>query len=196
MKISLILMFILSITLTSFAGCKVNTSLETTSVISTQPTSSTTSTQQFKETPPTKPISVAVSFPDGAPPLNQTKEFRVTVKTNSMPAKAMNVQVNLPDSFELINGTVSWTGDIPVKNEVHVIKAMVKSVITGSYTIEVTSYIDPKEHGFFGGTGHNPVYVFVSENSAEWRLNPPYGPSDTSPLPPGQVPATSYTPNP
>jgi hypothetical protein len=113
-----------------------------------------------------------------------------------MPAKAMNIQVTLPDSFELVSGFLSWIGDIPVKNEVPVIQSMVKSIKPGSWTIEVTSYIDPKEHGFFGGTGHNPIYVFVSENSAEWRLNPPYGHAGTSPLPPGQAPATSYTPAP
>ncbi len=137
---------------------------------------------------PTEPISVDVSFPNGAPALNQTNELRVIVKTRQIPAKAMSVQVNLPDSFELSNGSLSWIGDIPVNSEVTVIKAMVKSIKLGSWTIEVTSYLDPKENSAFGGTGHNPIYVLVSESSAEWRLNPPYGPAGTSTLPPGHRP--------
>jgi len=142
---------------------------------------------------PQQPITVKTSFPDGAPPLNQVKELRVTVKTyNNIPAKAMSIQVILPDSFELLSGTLSWTGDIPINNEIPVIKAMVKPIKAGSWGIEVTSYIDPKEHAGYGGTGHNPVYVLVSEYSAEWRLKP-YGSTGTSPLPPGQALATSAT---
>jgi hypothetical protein len=51
---------------------------------------------------PSPPMSVEVSFPDGAPPVNQAAELRVTIKTPAMSIKDMDLKVDIPESFELI----------------------------------------------------------------------------------------------
>ena len=86
----------------------------------------------------------------------------------------MSVSIDLPEAFELVSGNLSWVGDIAIGNKVEVIKAVVKAVKTGNWTIEGHSYINPKEHGYFGGEGHYPIYVSVLEDSAEWGITPPW----------------------
>ena len=114
-----------------------------------------------KETPPAPPLTVDFSFPDGAPPLNQTAELICEVKNNYIAIRNMSVKVDLPEAFELVSGNLSWTGNISEGGEVEVIKAVVKAVKTGNWTIEVHKYVNPEEHGGFGGTGWHPVYVSI-----------------------------------
>ena len=59
--------------------------------------------------------------------------------------------------------------------EVDAINATVKSVKTGNWKIEVIDgweppYIDNGKEN----KGHSDIYVSISENSAEWRVNPSF----------------------
>ncbi|MBI2836275.1 MAG: hypothetical protein HYX85_01090 [Chloroflexi bacterium] len=127
------------------------------------------------------------SFPHGAPALNREARLIVTVSAREMRAKSMRANLRLPEGFELVSGNLSWMGDVAQGNKVDVITAIVRAVKEGSWTLWTTFYIDPKEHGFFGTPEEGarfPIYVLISESSAEWRLNPPY---DAAPLIPQPV---------
>jgi hypothetical protein len=168
------LAFILILLTTLLTGCVTNGSLP-----STQPT--TTSEPTHTGTPPQEPIEVEVSFPDGAPPLNQTAELRCTVITHRIPARDMSLDVDLPDVLQLVEGELSWFGDVPADSKVVVIKAVVKAVMVGNGTVDVRSYIDPDKHGGFGGNGWHPVYVSIGVDSSQWRINPSYDAPGTGP---------------
>jgi hypothetical protein len=155
---------------------------------------------QKTQVPPTEPISLRVEFPDGAPPFNETATFICIVITRSMAAKDVSVTVKLPRAFELVSGNLTWQGNLPQGNETPVINAVIKSVETGDWTIDVRGYIDPEKHGLFGGNLYYPVYVRVTDKTAEWRLNPPYGipsgggsvaPEDHLPTPPATATASA-----
>lgn len=120
---------------------------------------------------PTPGIDVDTSFPNGAPPLNQTDELVCTISNHeSMLLHNMSVDITLPEGFELVSGELSWLGNIPEGDEVEVISAVIKAVKVGNWTIDVTSYLDPEKHGGTGSIGAYDVYVTVTENSAEWAL--------------------------
>lgn len=121
------------------------------------------------KTEPASPIDVDTSFPDGAPPLNQTAELVCIVNNHTyITLRDMSVDITLPDGFELISGKLSWLGDVPEGDEVEVIRAVIKSVKVGHWTIDCTSYLDPEKHGGLGRMDAFDVYVLVSEDSAEW----------------------------
>jgi len=125
------------------------------------------------ESPPAEPITVHLSFPDGAPPLNQEAELVCTVKTPAMSAKNLSLSVNLPEALELVSGDLSWSGDVAQGGEIEVIRAVVRSVEIGNWTIELIAYLDPEENGGFAISGSSHIYVSISEDSAEWGINPP-----------------------
>lgn len=87
----------------------------------------------------------------------------------------MSLKINLPEGLEFISGNLSWQGNLPENTTSDVIKASVKSIKVGNWSIIMTGFIDPEKHNGFGGNIINPIYVYISENSAEWRINPPYG---------------------
>ena len=127
------------------------------------------------------PFKIEVSFPHGAPPLNQTAELVCTVFT--LPAlHNMRVELTLPDAFELVSGSLSWSGDVAAGVEIQVASAVVKSVKVGNWTIEVYRYVDPDEHGGLGIDGGPPIFVSVTEDSAEWGITPPWYGDPTKPV--------------
>jgi hypothetical protein len=127
-----------------------------------------------EEISPAEPITVNLSFPDGAPPLNQEAELVCTVNALSMPVKNMSVSVNLPEALELVSGELSWVGDVAEGDEAEVIKAVVRSVKTGNWTIELTAYLNPEENGGLKISGSAHIYISISEDSAEWGVTPPW----------------------
>ena len=166
---------------TLLTGCVTNGSPPSTQPTTTsEPTHTPTSLPSLIEGLQ-EPIEVEVSFPDGAPPLNQTAELRCTVITYRIPARDMSLTVDLPDVLQLVEGELSWFGDVPADSKVVVIKAVVKAVMVGNGTVDVRSYIDPDKHGGFGGNGWHPVYVSIGEDSSEWRINPSYDAPGTGP---------------
>lgn len=123
---------------------------------------------------PSPPITVLLSFPDGAPPLNQEAELVCTVNTPAMSANNLSVSVNLPEALELVSGDLSWVGDVAEGDEVEIIRAVVRSVKTGNWTIELNRYLDPEENRGFGFQNPHPFYIAISEDSAEWGTTPPW----------------------
>jgi hypothetical protein len=94
----------------------------------------------------------------------------------------MSINVELPDAFELVSGELLWTGDVPADSGTTVIRALLKSVQVGNWTINVRSQMDPQENSGYGG-GNYTIYVSVSEDSAEWANYPPWF-EDHTPIPP------------
>jgi hypothetical protein len=159
------------------------------------PSSSVGTDTSSANSAPSMPIEFIAAFPNGAPMLNQMAELRVAVQVRAnIPAKDISIRVNLPEGVELLNGNLSWTGDVPIKSNETVIIAQVKAVKIGNWTIDVRGIIDPKKNGGFGGDNINAsIYLLVTEKSAEWRKYPAYPPLGSTPLPVGQVPATINT---
>ncbi len=172
------------------AGCGVNGSQTTIPVSSSPPTDSPNKTL----TPPTPPIEVNLAFPNGAPPLNQTAELTCTIITRSLPMKDIDLEIILPDGFELVSGELSWNGELPRNSSINAINAEVKSIELGNWTIDIKYHINPIGPGGYGGDGRRQVYVSILEDSAEWNSRfPPWKTGtptvDTSDRPP--PPATS-----
>jgi hypothetical protein len=122
--------------------------------------------------------------------LNQTANLIVSIKNSFREIKDFEIKVELPEGLELIKGDLTWRGDFPINRKLVVIDTLVKSVKTGSWTINVTYPVDPKLTGGLWDKAYNPIYVLILENSAEWRVNGNYPPPGSTPLPPGQAPAT------
>jgi hypothetical protein len=164
----------------SFLGCNSQVQKEPNQTSPTVSISSTTNSSR-----PNDPVSIEAIFPNGAPALNQIAEIIVIIKTPGTSLKDFDLKVSLPEGLESVSGELTWHGDVPINSEVTVIKAKTKSIKVGSWTINVTSHSDPKINPKYGGTGNNPIYVLISEKSAEWRLNPAY--PNNLPLPSGNV---------
>ena len=129
----------------------------------------------LRESPPASPITVEVSFPNGAPPLNKEAELTCIIKPQCI-LKNMSIEIRLPEGFELVSGDLSWFGDISSGDDLEVIRANVRAVKTGNWTIESRWAINPEEQsGVSLVPGWIPrIYVSVSEDSAEWGITPPW----------------------
>jgi hypothetical protein len=130
----------------------------------------------WHESPPAEPITVELSFPNDAPPLNTEAELNCIVKAPAISLTNMSVEIRLPEAFELVSGDLSWTGDINQGAEVEVISAVVRAIKTGNWAIELRSSIDPEEQGglSFYPDWRDAIYVSISEDSAEWGIYPPW----------------------
>ena len=141
-------------------------------------------TRSTTETSPAPPFTTEVSFPHGAPPLNQTAELVCAVSADSINVRNMSLEISLPEGFELVSGDLSWTGDITKGSKIEVVKAIIRSINTGNWAIEITGYLNPEENGGIGMSGSGPIcYVSVSEDSAEWGKYPPWGKEGGYPVP-------------
>lgn len=136
------------------------------------------------ETPPAEPITVHLSFPDGAPPLNQEAELIYIIKPDCI-LKNMNIEIRLPEGFELVSGELSWVGDITKGDEIEAIRAVVRAVKIGNWAIELRNSINPEEQGGFSmyPDWQDAIYVSVSEDSAEWGEYPPWYEGGGHPVP-------------
>jgi len=94
---------------------------------------------------PSPSITVELSFPDGAPSLNQTRELLCTVSTPGMRTDTgISIDIQLPDAFQLVSGELSWSGMVPGKSSIGVINPNLRSTTTGNWTINVSYQITPK----------------------------------------------------
>lgn len=173
-----------------FPGCN-----STKTQASTQQTSTTTLTSQISQTtgiPPLQPISVDISFPNGAPSLNQTAQLKCVVKSSLKNESTLQLVIALPDAFQLISGDLSWQGVIPRESEIVAIDINIKSIKTGNWTINLYSHGISIPLGGYTVEGINPIYIQVMENEAKWGTVPPWaGPTTfptwdgtTTPIPP------------
>jgi hypothetical protein len=126
-----------------------------------------------------EPEPLEVLFPNGAPALGQTAEL-IIVFRSSMPFKNVSIEIDLPDAFELVSGELYWFGDIPNVGdeitEIEVIRAEIKAVEVGNWTIEYLRTMNPAEqyHVTLYPNWQPLFYVSVSEDSAEWGKYPPW----------------------
>jgi hypothetical protein len=132
--------------------------------------------QSQLESPPAPPITVDLSFPDGAPRLNTEAELNCIVKAPAISLKNMSVDIRLPEAFELVGGNLSWFGDINQGAELEVVSAVVRAIKAGNWAIELRTSIDPEEQGCFSmyPDWQDAIYVSVSDDSAEWGIYPPW----------------------
>jgi hypothetical protein len=134
-----------------------------------------------QESEPAPPVTFDVLFPDGAPPLNHESEIRCIVKSYR-DMKNVNIELRLPEGFELTSGNLSWFGDIP-GGEKEIIRGTVRAIKTGSWEIDMYRSMDPEwQFGFSIGNGwYDAIYILISEDSAEWRKYPPYKNTGSTP---------------
>jgi hypothetical protein len=154
-----------------------------------------TLTRQTTNVPLEEPILIVLSFPDGAPSLNQTAELSCVIKSPGMDSINTKIDLNvvLPDAFQLISGDLSWHGIVLGKSEIEVINVKIKSIKTGNFTINVLDHVVDNGSGF-GGDGTNTLYVAVSNTSAKWDTIPPWAATTTFPTENGTtttIPTTS-----
>lgn len=136
---------------------------------------------------------LSCSFPDGAPPLNKEAELLCTVDTDfETEIKDLNlrVSVDLPEGLQLVSGNLSWEGQVIAQPDesVPTVRALVRSVKKGKWQIRVYGYLQKEYPGFTFLPGGFPVYLDISDDMAEWSLDPPPG----SPLPTGEPFPSDY----
>jgi hypothetical protein len=136
--------------------------------------STTLSTTQTAETASAEPITVTLSFPDGAPRLNQTAIFKCTVTSTRAVDKNMSININANSSaFVLESGSLTWSGTVPANSEQTVIEATFKAYHTGHWQIDANYHIDTQPDNY-GGDFTSTIYVNLGIPSSEWGTTPPW----------------------
>ena len=131
-------------------------------------------TSAAPEVTPEVPIKVALSFPDGAPTLNNSAAFTCTITNNEPGERKMSVTVNAPETaFVLESGSLSWSGTVPANSQTAVVQAVLKSFHTGHWQIDATYHIDA-EPGAYGGDFTTTIYIQSGIPSSEWGITPPW----------------------
>jgi hypothetical protein len=137
---------------------------------------------------PTEPMILELSFPNNAPRLNQTAELRCVLKVGRVRAENVNIEMNLPDGIELVSGG-SWVlGNVSENELTHEVKAVIRPVKVGNYSIKFVLSLVPLGTGFKPGPGIYNIYLSVSENSAQWATAFPPWQKDEGLPKPKQVP--------
>jgi hypothetical protein len=126
------------------------------------------------ETTTAEPVSVVLTFPDGAPRLNESAVFKCTVINNSAIDKKMSIDLGVQaTAFTLESGSLSWSGTVPANSEATVIEAMLKSFHTGHWQIDAKYHIDTEPDGY-GGDFTSTIYVQSGIPSSQWGTTPPW----------------------
>ena len=112
------------------------------------------------ENKPIAPINANLSI-FGVPTLNQTVELAL-IATPLIDAPNTTIQILLPNGFELVDGNLSWEGDV-LKNEIVRLTVSVKAIKKGNFVIEAST-ISNKPSYSFGKL--NKLYINVSEKTA------------------------------
>jgi hypothetical protein len=117
---------------------------------------------------PLKPIKVKLNL-SNAPPLGAEAQLVCSVKSK-FDAPKTKVEVDLPQGFALVEGEISWFGDIPANGEVQ-IQSVIRSVQEGAWTIQ--AHARSNECSWYGDM--DEIHVFVFADSAVTG-EPPYPP--------------------
>ena len=179
MKISLLIALGLMFMVLVPSGC---TEPSSTSEQSTPPTTVS----------PTNPLIIRVEFPNGAPALDETAELTCTMVARYSHNYTINLNVELPDAFELVSGSLSWSGDKSGSGTFTLMNAQVKATKVGNWTITAKAHITT-DSGLDDGDHYVRAYVMVMEDSAAWGDVPPWYEAPLSPVPSScdfQVPQT------
>jgi hypothetical protein len=152
---------------------------------------SSTSTQANPPTTavPAQPRTLKVEFPNGAPALDQTAELTCTMVVSTWDDFTIDLNVKLPDAFELVSGSLSWSGDISGGGTFTLVSAQVKATKVGYFNIYAKAYIArdyyPTDDGYMYS---RTVDVIVTEDSAVWGYGLPRSNSEPGVVPIRQVP--------
>jgi hypothetical protein len=144
----------------------------------------------YTESPPSPLYDLEVSFPDGAPRLNEVARLKVILFQKAQILNYVQIEVILPEGFVLVNGYLTYEADSLPYGDFEVINAQIKSIKTGNWVIETRMQWFEEGASIPEKEGKYPIYVSVTEESAEWGINPPWqghtpAPLDTSnPTPP------------
>lgn len=125
-----------------------------------------------KGSEPAPPYTLELSFPNGAPALNQVAELKVVAVHKTSVINDVRIDVILPEGFELISGNLTWSADSLPPGDTEVINAKIKAKKTGNWTIEARVNAGQSHLIFPEGGARHPIYVSVSEDSAEWGTTP------------------------
>jgi len=139
-------------------------------------------TAEIVTTPPRGPVSVELSFPHGAPRLNQAAELRCLVEFHTS-ADNVTLELNLPDGIELVSGDFPAHLGTMTRGDVKETKAIIRPVKVGNYTIEVKRSLVFRDPSEIPGPGLYYIYLSVAENSADWWAVPPWIPEKVPPPP-------------
>jgi hypothetical protein len=142
------------------------TSLGETGTTQPEPEQRTVKPQTQLRPPP--PYSTEVSFPEGAPRLHS--EAVLTCAVNSRyDLTNLNIEIRLPESLELVAGELSWLGDINSRDEIVVIRANVRAIDIGNWSIQVRNSMEPETQGFsLNPDWMDAIYVSIYKESAVW----------------------------
>ena len=121
-----------------------------------------------------QPYYLEVSFPDGAPALNQVTQLEVIAVAASRILNGVQIDIILPEGLVLVNGSLSWAADNLPDGETKVITTQVKSIKTGNWEIEARMQWFEEGVSVPNREGKYPIYISVTEESAEWGINPPW----------------------
>ena len=136
---------------------------------------------------PLPPLSVELSFPHGAPYLNQIAELRCLMEAHDI-TDNLTLKINLSNGFELVSGDLAWSGNLS-RQSIRELKANIRAIKVGNWTIQAVINVGPQNTWFIAeGGGIFNIYVSVAENSAQWGEYPPWTPPPP-PNPPGYRPS-------
>ena len=159
----------------------------------TLPSSQSSYPQTIPPNEPSVPIVAELSFPNGAPRLNQAAGLHIKVNTFTS-FDNVTVEINLPDGIELLsNDSLIWFGNMS-EGDVKEQEIDIKPIKVGNYTIKYLLSFVPKPGPIHTVIAPHEMYLAVSQDSAVWGIYPlwlpPWHPEE-GPLPP--VPPASPT---
>jgi len=111
---------------------------------------------------PTSPMSVQLSI-STPPALNQMADVRAVVRS-TVEAPNTKAEIILSEGFILVNGVLSWTGDLAKDGYVELL-ATVKAIKTGEWTIEARAISNFTSDSYFGSSA--ALRLLVSESFGE-----------------------------
>lgn len=111
---------------------------------------------------PTSPMSIQLSI-STPPALNQMADVRALVQS-SVEAPNTKAEIVLSEGFILVNGVLSWTGDLAKGGHVELL-ATVKAIKTGEWTIEARAISNFTRDSYFGSSA--ALRLLVSESFGE-----------------------------
>jgi hypothetical protein len=118
--------------------------------------------------PPSPPYTIEVAFPEGAPSLNNEAVLTCKVKAIYQLTN-MKIEIKLPEFLELVNGELTWSGDVPAGDELTVINTDIVATDIGNGAIQIRHSRTPD----IPNTSFSTVmYVSVFNESARWDKYP------------------------
>ncbi|MDI6916316.1 MAG: Ig-like domain-containing protein [Thermoplasmatales archaeon] len=117
-------------------------------------------------------VSINLSI-SNAPHINQTANIICTLFSHTVIPNT-NAQILLPEGFALVDGNLSWQGNLTPEDKVE-LNATIKSVENGNWAIEAYMQYDTPNGSIIGGRDY--LYLTVLNDSAWMNNGPPF---DTS----------------